>query len=81
MTPESFYQEQLELVRKIYEVFAAKDVTTLSPKEREQYRKDLDRTRYARVALESNRPIEQKLVELNMQLGRPHPSNQDFSQI
>jgi hypothetical protein len=78
--PESRYQEQVELVRKIYEFWAVKDVTTLSLEEREQYRQYMDRTRFARVALESDRSVGQKLVDLNVQLARPCPSYDGFYQ-
>jgi hypothetical protein len=64
------YQKELELVGKIYEKYAQKDITTLSPEEREVYRVQMDRIRYARVALESDRPVEEQLAELDFQLGR-----------
>ncbi len=68
--PVLFYAEQLELVQKLYKSYEKKDPMTLSPREREEYRKALDLTRYARAALESDRPLEIKLAELNFQLSR-----------
>ena len=71
MSAETYYQTQLELVRKIYVKFAVKDVSTMIPEELEEYRYHLDLTRWARAALESNRPVEQKLAELKLALSRP----------
>ena len=71
-TLDSCYQEQLEYVRRTYEDYAQKDLETMSVNEREQYRVRMDRIRWGRVALESDRPVEEKLVELKLRLGY-HP--------
>jgi hypothetical protein len=71
-TPESEYQRHLEYVRCMYEDYAQKDLETMSANEREQYRANMDRVRWGRVALESDRPVEEKLVELKLRLGY-HP--------
>lgn len=71
-TLESCYQDQLEYVCRIYEDYAQKDAETMSANEREQYRARMDLMRWGRVALESDRQVEQKLVELKLRSERPH---------
>jgi hypothetical protein len=72
LTPESEYQRHLEYVRCMYEDYAQKDLETMSANEREQYRVRMDCIRWDRVALESDRPVEEKLIELKLRLGY-HP--------
>jgi microsomal dipeptidase-like Zn-dependent dipeptidase len=69
-TPESEYQEELQHVQRMYERASQKDVTTMPPVALEFYRQEMDRIRYARVSLESDRSIEEKLAELKVQRDR-----------
>jgi hypothetical protein len=55
----------------MYEDYAQKDLETMSANEREQYRVRMDCIRWGRVALESDQPVEEKLVELKLRFGQP----------
>jgi hypothetical protein len=69
-TNESYYQKQLKLVERIYEENYAKNVWEMNPGELAAYQRAMDFTRWARVALESDRPVKQKIVDLTVQLSR-----------
>ena len=68
---EGRYQVHINMVHELYAKYALKDITTMSPKEKEDYRVIMDRIRWGRVALESNLPVEQKLAELTVRLATP----------
>jgi hypothetical protein len=74
-SPLEFYISQLEDVRRIYEDYARKDITTMSPNEREEYRYHMDTVRWARSIFESDRPLEENLLELKF------PPERDYSQF
>ena len=75
------YRKHNETVRQIYAAGAGKDVTTMSPNERREYCAIMDRVRWGRATLESNRPVEQKLAEFKVQLDRSHPYDQGCSRF
>jgi hypothetical protein len=69
LPPEGQYQVHVNMIHEIYAKYALKDITTMSPEEKEHYRFIMDRVRQGRGLLESNLPVEQKLAELTVRFG------------